>query len=286
MQGSKRDTGRCYAAASAGHADCLRYAHERGHPWQEGAAEAAARNGNLACLTYACENGCPLSKDLTDAAAGSGSIACLRYTYQLTGRWTLYVCANAVFTGDLDVLRCARDLGCPWGNGTCMAACHVPEHLDVDDMHYGALLRYLVVGGCPPCGYLCTMVASLGLLDVLVCARALGGPWDELTCGAAAAGNHLDCLRYAHENECPWDEATTVRAACHGSLDCLRYAHENGCPWDQQTCRMALEHRHVDCLRYMLDSGWPGRTSRKRTAIDLLRSVDAQPIDNDHMAEF
>ena len=33
-------------------------------------------------------------------------------------------------------------------------------------------------------------------------------PWDSETCSHAAAGGHLEVLKWARDNDCEWDEGT------------------------------------------------------------------------------
>ena len=48
----------CSAAASNGHLECFKYAHENGCPWDNDTCYEAAENRHLECLKYAHENGC------------------------------------------------------------------------------------------------------------------------------------------------------------------------------------------------------------------------------------
>ena len=52
----------CELAATNGHLECLKYAHENGCPWNSGTCKFAAENSHLECLKYAHENGCPYNK--------------------------------------------------------------------------------------------------------------------------------------------------------------------------------------------------------------------------------
>ena len=71
-----------------------------------------------------------------------------------------------------------------------------------------------------------------------------GCPWDEETCENAAAGSHVECLKYAYLfffprkrdkkkilNGCPWDSSVCDAAAVYWEDDKekLKYAYENGC---------------------------------------------------------
>lgn len=54
----------CHAAASNGHLECLRHAHENGYAWNEQTCHASAINGHLDCLKYAHQHGCALEEYL------------------------------------------------------------------------------------------------------------------------------------------------------------------------------------------------------------------------------
>lgn len=69
-------------AAAHGRLDCLRYAHERGCPWDESCCNSAARNGHADCLRYAHERGCPWDADCVEAAIKNGHADCLRYAHE------------------------------------------------------------------------------------------------------------------------------------------------------------------------------------------------------------
>jgi hypothetical protein len=44
-------------------------------------------------------------------------------------------------------------------------------------------------------------------------------PWDKFTCEAAAAGGHLEVLRWARANGARWDEKTRAVAAQLGYVE-------------------------------------------------------------------
>jgi uncharacterized protein YabN with tetrapyrrole methylase and pyrophosphatase domain len=81
----------------------LRYAHERGCPWDEYTCSEAAGRGHLEVLRYAHEHGCP---------------------------WDERTCEEAVGGGHLEVLRYAHEHGCPWDKEACSEACS--EAADAD----------------------------------------------------------------------------------------------------------------------------------------------------------
>lgn len=77
-------------------------------------------------------------------------------------------------SGHLDILKWAREKGCPWDHMTCRAA------------------------------------AEGGHSEVLQWARQNGCPWDSSTTRAAAREGHLSLLQWARANDCPWDDAVSV----------------------------------------------------------------------------
>ena len=103
-------------------------------------------------------------------------------------------CEAAARDGHLEVLKWARQNGCPWGKGTCQAA------------------------------------AKGGHLEVLQWLRRNGCEWDENTCAWAASAGRLETLRWARENGCPWNEKACMYAAKGGHLETLMWLEENGCP--------------------------------------------------------
>ena len=91
--------------------------------------------------------------------------------------------------------------------------------------------------------YLWYAAARSGQLEELKLLRAVGWPWDSLTCGAAAKGGHLELPRWARANGCPWNGVTCAAAASGGHLKVLQWARANGCPCDEQTSRRAHTRR-------------------------------------------
>ena len=67
--------GTCNSAAEEGHLDVLKYAHEKGCPWDELTCACAAEGGHLAVLKYAHENGCLWNKKYChDLAESKGHV--------------------------------------------------------------------------------------------------------------------------------------------------------------------------------------------------------------------
>mgnify|MGYP001598206709 CR=1 FL=1 len=245
-------------AASNGHLDCLKYAHENGCEWDQEQKHyppifddfetgfitafktgfnfftryktaysclAAAANGHLDCLKYAHENGCKLDKYTSLAAASNGHLDCLIYANENNENndWDYHTCLLSIH-----YFNCFLYV---FNNNNWLEE----ERLRVVD-----ITRY---------------AAEIGQLDCLRYAHENGCELTEVTCIAAAANGHLDCLKYAHENGCEWDKDTCLYAARNGHLNCLKYAHENGCEWDEDTCFYAIYEGHWDCFKYAYDNG-------------------------------
>jgi len=90
----------------------------------------------------------------------------------------------------------------------------------------------------------------------LAWAKASGCRWDELTCGLAAQGGHLEALKWAREHGCQWSERTCRYAAEGGHLEGLRWARAHGCPWEElRICVKAAEGGHLAVLKWLQELG-------------------------------
>ena len=70
-------------------------------------------------------------------------------------------------------------------------------------------------------------------------ARENGCPWDIGTASAAAYQGRLETLKWCHENDAPgWGEWILNRAAAGGHLEIMKFALANGCKWDVTTLIM------------------------------------------------
>ena len=161
----------CNEAVQYGHLECLRYAHEHGHPWDEWTCTFAADHGQLECLRYAHENGAEWGWWTMGWACAGGHLNCVRYAHENGCPWDGMPCTQAAKNGRLECLRYAHENGCPWDAGTCEWA-----------SRYGHLecLRYAHENGCP---------------------------WNQNTLINASVGGSLECLRYAIEHGCPFPTA-------------------------------------------------------------------------------
>ena len=96
----------------------------------------------------------------------------------------------------------------------------------------------------------CVGAAAGGHLEILKWVHAkkymfryLEGDAKSEMCSKAAENGHLEVLKWARENGCPWDAKTCAYAAYRGDLEMLKWARDNDCPWDELTCACAALSR-------------------------------------------
>jgi len=107
--------------------------------------------------------------------------------------------AEAAWGGHLEVMKWAREHGCPW--------------VEVDDVD----AEYIMI--C------CAGAAVGGHLEVLKWLREHDCPWDACT---VRAPQGMGIWSWAREHGCLWDAETTKSAAVGGHLEVLRWARERG----------------------------------------------------------
>ena len=78
---ARDDRNACLRSAQRGHLECLRYAHEKGCPWDKDICTEASSNGHLECLRYAHEHGCSWD-EWTCYYASEGHVECFRYALE------------------------------------------------------------------------------------------------------------------------------------------------------------------------------------------------------------
>ena len=119
-------------------------------------------------------------------------------------------------------------------------------------------LAWAKAGGCRWNELTCGLAAQGGHLEALKWARELECPWLETRmCVYAARGGHLDVLKWLREVDCPWNAQTCQLAAAGGHLATLQWARENDCPWDIWTCHAAAEGGRLKTLKWARDVSCP-----------------------------
>jgi hypothetical protein len=176
-------------------------------------------------------------------------------------------CAGVAGTNKLEFLKWAREVKqCEWDERTIEMAAAI-GNLE--------MLKYCFSNDCP-----CdekesrARAAAGGHLD---CLRFL---FDKMNlsrrkedqawfCSQVAETNKLEFLKWAREvKHCEWDERTIEMAAFKGNLEMLKYCFSNDCPCDEeQACTLAADRGHLDCLRFLFDKVKPSRRTEKYAAL-------------------
>ena len=140
---------------------------------------------------------------------------------------------NAAGNGHLEVMRWARENGCPTHGGEVCARAAKNGHLHI--------LLDLQASGVM---FNCTAslaAAQGGQLEVLRWLRAIGCPWDVGKIYAAAVERgHVGIVALIRANQYsssiplrvdPWNPTLTAHAAEHGKLAVLQWLRAHECPW-------------------------------------------------------
>ncbi|CAL6352639.1 unnamed protein product [Bathycoccus prasinos] len=106
--------------------------------------------------------------------------------------------------------------------------------------------------------YFCEQVARTNKLEFLKWAREVKQcEWDEWTITVAAFKANLEMLKYCFSNECPCDEEEACeQAAAGGHLDCLRFLVDKVDPsrdTEKEAAVQAACGGHVDILKYLVE---------------------------------
>jgi hypothetical protein len=114
--------------------------------------------------------------------------------------WEWATSVGATASGQLEVLKWAREQGCPWDWRICR---HAVEDGNLD------ILQWAREHGCPWYAQELTRCAAKhGQLEVMKWLWEQGVPWSGYTCAEAAEGGHLKLLKWLREHHCPWDHNT------------------------------------------------------------------------------
>ena len=106
--------------------------------------------------------------------------------------------------------------------------------------------------------WFCVQVAQTKKLEFLEWAREVKQcEWDERTINAGAFEGNLEILKYCFSNGCPYDEEEScARAAAGGHLDCLRFLFDKVKPsrdTEKETALTATCGGHMDILKYFVE---------------------------------
>jgi len=106
--------------------------------------------------------------------------------------------------------------------------------------------------------WFCAGVANTNKLELLKWAREVKHcEWDEWPINTAADKGNLEMLKYCFSNDCPYDEeASCIQAAAGGHLDCLRFLFDQVEPsreTEKKAAHQAAYHGHMDILKYFVE---------------------------------
>jgi hypothetical protein len=106
--------------------------------------------------------------------------------------------------------------------------------------------------------WFCAEVALTNKLELLKWAREVKKcEWHERTISAAAFVGNLEMLKYCFANDCPCDEREScVKAAAGGHLDCLRFLLDKLKPSrevERSATIQAAGYGHLDILKYCIE---------------------------------
>jgi hypothetical protein len=81
--------------------------------------------------------------------------------------------------------------------------------------------------------------------------------WNEWTINQAAIKGNLEMLKYCFSNDCPYDEeASCKQAAAGGHLDCLRFLVDKVEPsrdTEKEAALQAAAYGHLDIVKYFVE---------------------------------
>lgn len=177
---------------------------------------------------------CVVRDETWQLAAESGHLGTMRWVASVGYRVATTAWCGAAATAQMDVIDWLHTIECPVDE---MAPIYAVLH-----GHMCVAKRLRTLYGRLPSP---VAVAYAGRVDWLDWLESEGeavpchGP-----CYYAAAGGHLDALRWLRDRHFPWDEATTWVAARHGHLAVWMYACAHGCPSrpGKFKCRAAIEY--------------------------------------------
>jgi hypothetical protein len=129
------------------------------------------------------------------------------------------LCRGLIFSGNVNLLQKAIDLGCELNWLTCIEA------------------------------------ATHGFLDIVKLGKEHNRHWNYQVGANAAKNGHLNVLKWAIENGCGWDIRISAMAAYRGHLHILQWIRENGGPINNAVWINAIRGGHLDVIKWGLENG-------------------------------
>jgi len=170
-------------------------------------------------------------------AIQSDSVNCLKYLFEHSRfQLTTNLTATAARVS-LSCLKYLHDQGCPWD---CRTVHNSAAAGQVD------CLEYALFHGCEG--------SQHGHVHILKRFAELHMDVHKAI-EVAAAGGHLECLKYLHSLGPNQAQKATMHAAQNGKLECLKFLHEQGYKWDASVTWMAAANGQLECLKYAIEHG-------------------------------
>ncbi|KAG5190200.1 hypothetical protein JKP88DRAFT_175935 [Tribonema minus] len=230
-------------AAESGDLALLHWLREHECPWDERASRQAAVNGHVQdeAFEWAYGHGLPVAAKTEADMAERGDVARLKW---LRARGHAFQSPPDMWAvADFGTMRWLQQHRFPCDERAMAAAL---ERGDAD------AVRWLVheVGHAACDHHACIAAASAGDLASLAplhaaCRATGGGGHDADVCAAAAAGGHMDVLRWARGAGCAWDERVCAQARANGHLEVLRWAVSQRCPCDVAELVYMMQHQRL-----------------------------------------
>ena len=179
-------------------------------------------------------------------------------------------------SGYLDLVEWARKRRCPWNWRVCEAAAKGGQ-LEV--------LKWLRANGAPWNASVCAYAARYGHLEVLQWARENGAPWyeDEI-CPIAARKGYLNIVIWARDHGATCDAHVFINAAAGGHLNILKWAKSIVplIPWDEHLCTFAAFNGHLDVIQWALSQDPPAplniervrETAKRNNRLNILEFIN------------
>ena len=147
---------------SGGHLEVLQWARENGCPWDEETCSARLREATWRCFSGRVRTGARGTRRRANTRRGEATWRCCSGRVRTGARGTRRTCENAAGGGHLEVLKWARENGCPFTWRCCSGRVRTGVRGTSSRGHAPRTGRpYLVEHGCPvPRGALST--ASCG----------------------------------------------------------------------------------------------------------------------------
>ena len=228
---------------------------------------------------WARRNNCDLDDD--EFSEDSDSRFVLEILYNHAYPWDPRVCTIAANRGNLDLLRLAREGGCPYvvddehpHHNTSRVATqaghrHIIEYMYDDDFWFTDEVDIAASRGNLP---LVKFFAEERDMDCF-----------DSTVVAAARSGSVELLEYLIDTRgCPGERAICAEAADHGRLEVLEWARRRNYPWPANGCTSAIIHGHYECALWMLKHGCPRSDCTHELVSKHLYGCEQPPIVSKH----